>query len=233
MARFLIRRILQGILVMWLVTVRRLPDLLRRSRARARWPGRWPARPPPRRSCSRCRTGCCSTGRSTSSTATSCGCCLHGNLGYSFYHQQSVNSVIASAFPITLSLVIGAAILWIIMGVLSGVLSAVRARSLMDRTFTLLALIFYSMPTFVLGLLLLLVFYYELTIHGIHAFPGRGTRLSPPARGIGSAAWSCPGSRWPWCRRPPIPGSPAAPCSTCWGRTTSAPPGPRACPNAG
>jgi peptide/nickel transport system permease protein len=99
---------------------------------------------------------------------------LHGNLGYSFYHQQSVNSVIASAFPITLSLVIGSAILWIILGVLSGVLSAVRARSLMDRTFTLLALIFYSMPTFVLGLLLLLLLYYELTIHGIHAFPGSG-----------------------------------------------------------
>src|ERR1700759_431296 len=52
--------------------------------------------------------------------------------------------------------------------------TAGRARSLMDRTFTLLALIFYSMPTFVLGLLLLLVFYYELTIHGIHAFPGSG-----------------------------------------------------------
>ena len=30
------------------------------------------------------------------------------------------------------------------------------------------------MPTFVLGLLLLLVFYYEFTIHGIHAFPGSG-----------------------------------------------------------
>lgn len=99
---------------------------------------------------------------------------LHGNLGYSFYHSQSVNSIIGAALPITVSLVIGAAILWIVMGVLSGVLSAVRARSVMDRTFTTLALIFYSMPTFVLGLLLLLVLYYELTIHGIHAFPGSG-----------------------------------------------------------
>jgi peptide/nickel transport system permease protein len=60
------------------------------------------------------------------------------------------------------------------MGVLSGVLSAVRARSLADRAFTGLALFFYSMPTFVLGLLFLLFFYYELTIHGIHAFPGSG-----------------------------------------------------------
>ena len=99
---------------------------------------------------------------------------LHGNLGYSYYHQQSVNSIIEAAFPITLSLVIGAAIMWLVLGVLSGVLSAVRARSLLDRTFTLLALFFYSMPTFVLGLLLLLVFYYELTIHGIHSFPGSG-----------------------------------------------------------
>jgi peptide/nickel transport system permease protein len=99
---------------------------------------------------------------------------LHGNLGYSFYHGQSVNSILAAAFPITLSLVLGASILWIVMGVLSGVVSAVRSRSIADRTFTVLALFFYSMPTFVLGLLFLLFFYYELTIHGIAAFPGSG-----------------------------------------------------------
>jgi peptide/nickel transport system permease protein len=99
---------------------------------------------------------------------------LHGNLGYSFYHSQSVNSILASAFPVTLSLVIGSSVLWIVLGVLSGVVSAVRARSIADRTFTGLALLFYSMPTFVLGLLFLLVFYYEFTIHGIHAFPGAG-----------------------------------------------------------
>jgi peptide/nickel transport system permease protein len=34
---------------------------------------------------------------------------LHGNLGYDYYHSQSVNTVLKSAFPITLSLVIGAA----------------------------------------------------------------------------------------------------------------------------
>ena len=82
-----------------------------------------------------------------------------------------MNSVLKAAFPITLSLVIGAAIIWVVLGVLSGILSAVRSRTFADRLFTGLALFFYSMPTFVLGLLLLLVFYYELTIHGIHAFP--------------------------------------------------------------
>lgn len=98
----------------------------------------------------------------------------HGNLGYDYYHDQSVNSIIVAAFPITLSLVLGGAILWLFIGVLTGVVSAVRTRSVWDRVFTTLALFFYSMPTFVLGLMLLLVFYYELTIHGIHAFPGSG-----------------------------------------------------------
>ena len=99
---------------------------------------------------------------------------LHGNLGYDYYHDQSVNSVLAAAFPITLSLVIGSAILWLAMGLASGIVSAVRTRSLWDRTFTTLALVFYSMPTFVLGLLLILGLYYEFTIHHINIFPAPG-----------------------------------------------------------
>jgi peptide/nickel transport system permease protein len=58
--------------------------------------------------------------------------------------------------------------------VLSGTYSAVRPRSFLDRLFTTLALLFYSMPTFVLGLLLTLLLYYELTIHGFALFPGSG-----------------------------------------------------------
>ena len=173
MARCLLRRILQGVLVMWLVTVGVYlifyigpgPSSVARTLAGKAAPPQVVAEVKHRLLLD--RPIYVQYGHFLWQL-------LHGNLGYSFYHQQSVNSVIASAFPITLSLVIGSAILWIILGVLSGVLSAVRARSLMDRTFTLLALIFYSMPTFVLGLLLLLVLYYELTIHGIHAFPGSG-----------------------------------------------------------
>ena len=173
MARFLIRRILQGILVMWLVTV---------SVYLIFYVGPGPG------AVARTLAGRSATPQVVQEVSHRLlldrpfyvqyghfvWLLLHGNLGYSFYHQQPVDSIIAGAFPITLSLVVGAAIVWIILGVLSGVLSAVRARSLMDRTFTLLALFFYSMPTFVLGLLLLLLLYYELTIHGIHAFPGSG-----------------------------------------------------------
>jgi peptide/nickel transport system permease protein len=88
---------------------------------------------------------------------------LQGNLGYDYYKGQSVNSVVAAALPATISLVIGAAILWIGYGVLSGVISAVRPRTLLDRGFTLSALVFYSMPTFVLGLGLIWIFAYKLS----------------------------------------------------------------------
>jgi peptide/nickel transport system permease protein len=99
---------------------------------------------------------------------------LHGNLGYDYYNSESVNTIIAQAFPVTLSLIVGAAPLWLALGVLSGVYSAVRPRSLLDRVFTGIALLFYSTPTFVLGVLLILVLYYELTIHGLSIFPPPG-----------------------------------------------------------
>src|SRR5947209_7271414 len=96
------------------------------------------------------------------------------DLGYSYVNEQSVNSTLKDAFPVTLSLSIGAAVLWLFMGLASGILSAIRPRSMLDRTFTFMALFFYSMPTFVLGLMLLLVLFYELTIHGISIFPAQG-----------------------------------------------------------
>jgi peptide/nickel transport system permease protein len=99
---------------------------------------------------------------------------LHGDLGYSYVNEQSVNGLLKDAFPITLSLAAGSAVLWLFMGLFSGILSAIRPRSMLDRTFTFMALFFYSLPTFVLGLLLLLFFYYELSIHGIRLFPAQG-----------------------------------------------------------
>jgi peptide/nickel transport system permease protein len=65
-------------------------------------------------------------------------------------------------------------VIWLVLGVLSGVVSAVRRGSILDRALTTLALLFYSLPTFVLGLLMLFVFYYQLTTHGVRIFPGQG-----------------------------------------------------------
>jgi peptide/nickel transport system permease protein len=103
---------------------------------------------------------------------------LHGNLGYDYYNNQPVLNVIVAAFPITLSLVVGAAVLWLIMGVATGIVSAVKTRSIWDRAFTTTALVFYSMATFVLGLLFILVFYSFLTNHGIPIFAAPGAYTS-------------------------------------------------------
>jgi peptide/nickel transport system permease protein len=85
---------------------------------------------------------------------------VQGNLGYDYYHGESVNSIITQAFPVTLSLTLGAAVIWLVLGVLSGVASAVKPRSVLDRGATFVALFFYSMPTFVLGLLMIELLYY-------------------------------------------------------------------------
>jgi peptide/nickel transport system permease protein len=96
------------------------------------------------------------------------------DLGYSYINEVPVNTVLKQAFPITLSLAIGSAILWLFMGLASGVWSAIRPRSMLDRGFTFTALFFYSMPTFVLGYVLLLLFYYYLTKSGHAWFPADG-----------------------------------------------------------
>ena len=177
MARFLIRRVLQGLFVLWLMTVTVFLIF---------FVGPGPS------SVARTLAGRQATPAQVATVAHRLlldrpiyvqyghfiWLLLHGNLGYDYYHDQSVNSIIAGALPITLSLVIGSSVIWLTIGVLTGVVSAVKTRSLWDRTFTLLALIFYSVPSFVLGFLFILALYYEFTIHHISLFPAPGTWVS-------------------------------------------------------
>jgi peptide/nickel transport system permease protein len=99
---------------------------------------------------------------------------LQGNLGYSYRDSEPVTSILRRDLPVTASLAFGGAVLWMIIGVLSGVLAATRPRSLADRTVTGAALLFYSMPTFLLGELLLLVFFDRLHRAGFSFFTVTG-----------------------------------------------------------
>ena len=108
---------------------------------------------------------------------------LHGDLGFDYYHQVPVTTVIAAAAPITGSLVLGSAILWLALGVFNGVMSAIKPRSFLDRSLTAFALFFYSMPSFLLGLLLLYFLYFQLTLAGLRVFPPGG--YVPLSDGIG------------------------------------------------
>lgn len=107
---------------------------------------------------------------------------LHGNLGYSFFSQQSVNTMIKQDLPPTASLVVGGVILWLIAGLGVGILSATRARSLFDRGSTVLVLIGLSMPVFVVGELLIVAVFVPLNQHG---FTWIQTQYAGPSQGLG------------------------------------------------
>jgi peptide/nickel transport system permease protein len=91
---------------------------------------------------------------------------LHGNLGYSYYNQEPVTTMLKQDLPPTISLVIGGVILWLVVGLTVGIISATRARSLFDRTSSVAVLIGLSMPVFVIGELLILFVFLPLQRHG-------------------------------------------------------------------
>jgi peptide/nickel transport system permease protein len=91
---------------------------------------------------------------------------LHFNFGYSYYNGESVNTVLSQDLPRTASLVFGGVILWLVAGLGVGILSATRARSMFDRVSTVGVLAGISLPTFVLGLLLLRYVFQPLNEHG-------------------------------------------------------------------
>ncbi len=91
---------------------------------------------------------------------------VHGNLGYSYYNGEPVTTILKQDLPPTVSLVIGGVILWLVAGLAVGVISATRARSLFDRFSTVGVLIGLSLPTFVIGQLLLLLVFLPLNQHG-------------------------------------------------------------------
>src|SRR5215211_3566183 len=72
----------------------------------------------------------------------------------SYYNQLNVGEEIRRGLPRTFALSIGAAILWMVFAVALGLYSAVRAGALSDRLLTVLALIGISMPVFWVGALL-------------------------------------------------------------------------------
>jgi peptide/nickel transport system permease protein len=98
---------------------------------------------------------------------------LHFNFGYSFYSGAPVLSLIKDRLPATLSLTGGAAIIWLLMGIPVGIISAIKRGSWLDRTAMTIALAFVSMPIFWLGVILLFLFAND--IGQWHIFPGANT----------------------------------------------------------
>ena len=84
--------------------------------------------------------------------------------GYSFVNNVPVWNEITSDLPVTVSLAIGAAILWLLSGTAIGVLSALRRRSFFDRAAMGVALAGVSLPIYFTGLVLLSLISYKWKI---------------------------------------------------------------------
>jgi len=83
-------------------------------------------------------------------------------LGFSFTTRDALKPIIFNRLLVTLQLALGSAILWLLVGIPIGILSALRPRSLFDRAAMGFALFGVSTPVFFLGPVLLYVFWFKL-----------------------------------------------------------------------
>jgi len=96
------------------------------------------------------------------------------DLGESIFQNNTpVREIIFNRLPATIFLVTGAVILWIAIAIPIGIISAVRQRSLLDRTTMITSLAFISAPVFWLGLVALYLFASDVGV--LHIFPGIGS----------------------------------------------------------
>ncbi|HEY2770533.1 MAG TPA: ABC transporter permease [Solirubrobacteraceae bacterium] len=100
---------------------------------------------------------------------------LHFNLGYSYQSQASVKSLILDRLPATISLTVGAVVLWLAAGIPVGIVSAIKRRSLLDRSAMGAALVFVSAPVYWLGLLMLFMFASDIGRFPISFLHGSGS----------------------------------------------------------
>jgi peptide/nickel transport system permease protein len=85
-------------------------------------------------------------------------------LGYSFQQHETVLSLIGQTLPVTASIAVGAAVLWLLTGVAAGVISALHRGKALDRGVMATAIIGVSTPAYLVGLLGILLFGFKLNI---------------------------------------------------------------------
>jgi peptide/nickel transport system permease protein len=98
---------------------------------------------------------------------------LHFNFGRSYQNNIQVKQQIFDRLPATISLTIGAAVVWLLVGITVGTISAVKSRSALDRIAMGGALIGISAPVYWLGLVALYLFSNDIGL--IKIFPGSGS----------------------------------------------------------
>lgn len=114
----------------------------------------------------------------------------HGSLGAGFFGRREITPLVLRLFPVTASVVVGGALLWLAFSVPVGILSALRARSLFDRAVLTTTLLAFCAHPLVIGLALSYFFGFRL---GWAPIQGYCQVFSPPVAapcgGLGSWAY--------------------------------------------
>jgi len=115
---------------------------------------------------------------------------LKGDLGTSYRQRLSVTGILLRRLPATAKLAFAGVLVELVLGIPVGIISAIRQRSVWDRTAMLLALFGVSAPSFWLGLVLLYLLAYRLPIFPLGG-PGGIPHIILPAftLGLAGAAW--------------------------------------------
>lgn len=111
----------------------------------------------------------------------------NGSLGESFVTRRPVGDVIKEAAPVTMSLVFGGVLLWMLLAIPIGLASALRPRSLVDRAGTLFVLIGISAHPVWIGLIL--AYFFGQTL-GVMPLAGYCDVINPSTRCGGPLQWA-------------------------------------------
>ena len=87
---------------------------------------------------------------------------LQGDFGYSYRTRQPVGEMISSRIPATLELGIVALFISLLVGIPTGVFTALRPRGFATQTILMITLVGVSIPTFVIGIILIFLFGVQL-----------------------------------------------------------------------
>jgi peptide/nickel transport system permease protein len=111
----------------------------------------------------------------------------HQSLGTSFVNRQDVNDIVVRSAPVTASLVFGGAIMWLLVSIPIGIISALRPRSLIDRAGMVFVLIGLSAHPVWIGLILAYFIGFKL---GWTPITGYADFFNPTTEAGGPVQWA-------------------------------------------
>jgi peptide/nickel transport system permease protein len=114
---------------------------------------------------------------------------LNEDVYYSYSNFVPVKEEIFKRLPVTITLAVGAAVTWLIVGIPIGIISAVRRRSVLDRAAMVFALFGVSAPVFWLAYVFLYVFWFKLEWAPSSGIPIGMTALEAAATGRFILPW--------------------------------------------